>query len=165
MSSPSRYALSLTEHLKQAINLRQRRKTDSLEEVSVLNTEMEGPPMTFVFHHGGMFKNSVEGDMIYELNTTEVLMGVDRDTLDVFFVRGYYKELGYIEAGNLDNMVEGVLAMWKQKVASNRSLPKQRLAILNLARWPPLDTLSLRNKTMCPLSQFHSPSLSPTSQL
>ncbi|RYR01844.1 hypothetical protein Ahy_B06g080705 [Arachis hypogaea] len=61
---------------------------------------MEGPPMTFVFHHGGMFKNSVEGDMIYEPDNTEVLMGVDGDTLDVFFVRGYYKELGYIEDGN-----------------------------------------------------------------
>ncbi|RYR47709.1 hypothetical protein Ahy_A07g033656 [Arachis hypogaea] len=69
---------------------------------------MEGPPMTFVFHHGGMFKNSIDGDMIYEPDNTEVLMGVDGDTLDVFFVRGYYKELGYIEAGNCWWKVPGV---------------------------------------------------------
>ncbi|RYR07923.1 hypothetical protein Ahy_B05g075422 [Arachis hypogaea] len=61
---------------------------------------MEGPPMTFVFHHGGLFKKNAEGDMVYEPNNTEVLMGVEGDTLDVFFVRGYYRELGYIEAGN-----------------------------------------------------------------
>ncbi|QHN99927.1 uncharacterized protein DS421_13g402080 [Arachis hypogaea] len=63
---------------------------------------MEGPPMTFVFHHGGLFKKNVEGDMIYEPDNTEVLMrgGVEGDTLDVFFVRGYSKELDYIEAGN-----------------------------------------------------------------
>ncbi|RYR73801.1 hypothetical protein Ahy_A02g008305 [Arachis hypogaea] len=59
---------------------------------------MEGPPMTFVFHHGGLFKKNVEGDMIYEPDNTEVLIGGEGDTLDVFFVKGYYKELGYIEA-------------------------------------------------------------------
>ncbi|QHN96558.1 uncharacterized protein DS421_18g619570 [Arachis hypogaea] len=61
---------------------------------------MEGPPMTFVFHHGGLFKKNAEEDMVYEPDNTEVLMGVEGDTLDVFFVRGYYRELGYIEAGN-----------------------------------------------------------------
>ncbi|QHO50713.1 uncharacterized protein DS421_1g24700 [Arachis hypogaea] len=61
---------------------------------------MEGPPMTFVFHHGGLFKKNAEGDIVYEPDNTEVLMGVEGDTLDVFFVRGYYRELGYIEAGN-----------------------------------------------------------------
>ncbi|RYR29486.1 hypothetical protein Ahy_B01g053887 [Arachis hypogaea] len=39
-------------------------------------------------------------DMVYEPDNTEVLMGVEGDTLDVFFVRGYYRELGYIEAEN-----------------------------------------------------------------
>ncbi|QHN87116.1 uncharacterized protein DS421_16g552210 [Arachis hypogaea] len=61
---------------------------------------MEGPPMIFVFHHGGLFKKNVEGDMIYEPDNTEVLLGVEGDTLDVFFVRGYCKELGYIETKN-----------------------------------------------------------------
>ncbi|RYR09671.1 hypothetical protein Ahy_B05g078056 [Arachis hypogaea] len=70
---------------------------------------MEGPPMTFMFHHGGLFKKNVEGDMVYELDNTEVLMGVDGDTLDVFFVRGYYRELGYIEAGNCWWKDHGVL--------------------------------------------------------
>ncbi|RYQ97152.1 hypothetical protein Ahy_B08g093160 [Arachis hypogaea] len=29
-----------------------------------LGVGMEGPPMTFVFHHGGLFKKNAEGDMI-----------------------------------------------------------------------------------------------------
>ncbi|RYQ95880.1 hypothetical protein Ahy_B08g091256 [Arachis hypogaea] len=62
----------------------------------VVSHKMEGPPMTFVFHHGGLFRTGEDGDMIYEPDNTEVLMGVEGDTLDVFFVRGYYKELGYI---------------------------------------------------------------------
>ncbi|RYR05401.1 hypothetical protein Ahy_B06g085259 [Arachis hypogaea] len=70
---------------------------------------MEGPPMTFVFYHGGLFKTGEDGDMVYEPDNTEVLMGVEGDTLDVFFVRGYYKELGYIEAGNYWWKVPGVL--------------------------------------------------------
>ncbi|RYR62811.1 hypothetical protein Ahy_A04g020567 [Arachis hypogaea] len=56
---------------------------------------MEGPPMTFIFHHGENFKNDEKGSRIYEPDNTEVLMGVDGDTLDVFFVKRYYKELGY----------------------------------------------------------------------
>ncbi|RYR49952.1 hypothetical protein Ahy_A07g036478 [Arachis hypogaea] len=59
---------------------------------------MEGPPMTFVFHHGGKFKKNEGGYLYYEPDHTEVLMGVEADTLDVFFVRGYYVELGYAEA-------------------------------------------------------------------
>ncbi|RYR03751.1 hypothetical protein Ahy_B06g083021 [Arachis hypogaea] len=61
---------------------------------------MEDPPMIFVFHHGGLFKKNAEGDMVYKPDNTEVLMGVEGDMLDIFFVRGYYRELGYIEAGN-----------------------------------------------------------------
>ncbi|RYR04476.1 hypothetical protein Ahy_B06g084207 [Arachis hypogaea] len=59
---------------------------------------MEGPLMTFVFHHGGKFKKDEGGYLYYEPDHTEVLMGVEADTLDVFFVRGYYVELGYAEA-------------------------------------------------------------------
>ncbi|RYR66423.1 hypothetical protein Ahy_A03g012398 [Arachis hypogaea] len=69
---------------------------------------MEGPPMTFVFHYGGLFRTGEDGDMVYEPDNTEVLMGVEGDTLDVFFVRGYYKELRYIEAGNCWWKVPGV---------------------------------------------------------
>ncbi|XP_057746915.1 uncharacterized protein LOC130966162 [Arachis stenosperma] len=63
-----------------------------------LHAIMEGPPMTFVFHHGGKFKKDEGGNMYYEPDHTEVLMGVEGDTLDVFFVKGYYVELGYAEA-------------------------------------------------------------------
>ncbi|RYR38473.1 hypothetical protein Ahy_A09g043519 [Arachis hypogaea] len=56
---------------------------------------MEGPPRTFIFYHGETFKNDKKGSRIYEPDNTEVLMGIDEDTLDVFFVKGYYKELGY----------------------------------------------------------------------
>ncbi|RYR08299.1 hypothetical protein Ahy_B05g075908 [Arachis hypogaea] len=59
---------------------------------------MEGPPMTFVFHHGGKFKKDEGGNLYYEPDHTEMLKGVDSDTLDVFFVNGYFKELGYAEA-------------------------------------------------------------------
>ncbi|KAL4329937.1 hypothetical protein AHAS_Ahas13G0350000 [Arachis hypogaea] len=58
---------------------------------------MENHPMTFVFHHGGKFKNDKGGSKIYEPDNTKVLAGVEGDTLDVFFVKGYYKELGYSE--------------------------------------------------------------------
>ncbi|RYR06665.1 hypothetical protein Ahy_B05g073971 [Arachis hypogaea] len=60
---------------------------------------MEGPPMTFIFHHGGIFRNDEKGSRIYEPDNTEVLVGVDGDTLDVFFVKGYYKQLGYAGGG------------------------------------------------------------------
>ncbi|RYR63244.1 hypothetical protein Ahy_A04g021043 [Arachis hypogaea] len=56
---------------------------------------MENHPMTFVFHHGGKFKNDESGSKIYEPDNTKVLAGVEGDTLDVFFVKEYYKELGY----------------------------------------------------------------------
>ncbi|RYR39938.1 hypothetical protein Ahy_A09g045577 [Arachis hypogaea] len=56
---------------------------------------MKGPPMTFIFHQGENFKNDEKRSRIYEPDNTEVLMGIDGDTLDVFFVKGYYKELGY----------------------------------------------------------------------
>ncbi|RYR31191.1 hypothetical protein Ahy_B01g055982 isoform A [Arachis hypogaea] len=59
---------------------------------------MEGPPMTFVVHHGGKFKKDEGGNLYYEPDHIEVLMGVKADTLDVFFVKGCYVELGYTEA-------------------------------------------------------------------
>ncbi|RYR48524.1 hypothetical protein Ahy_A07g034546 [Arachis hypogaea] len=46
----------------------------------------------------GKFKKDEGGYLYYEPDHTEVLMGVEADTLDVFFVRGYYVELGYAEA-------------------------------------------------------------------
>ncbi|RYR75537.1 hypothetical protein Ahy_A01g000084 [Arachis hypogaea] len=70
---------------------------------------MEGPPMTFVFHHGGKFQTDESGYLCYEPDNTEVLMGVDSDTLDVFFLKGYYKEVGYAEMNNCLWKVPGTL--------------------------------------------------------
>ncbi|RYR51513.1 hypothetical protein Ahy_A06g026534 [Arachis hypogaea] len=81
------------------------------------------PPMTFAFHHGGLFKTSEAGEMIYEPDNTEVLMGVEGDTLDVSFVRGYYKVLGYIEVGNCWWKVPGVpIASGLKKLVTNADL-------------------------------------------
>ncbi|MED6137788.1 hypothetical protein PIB30_068281 [Stylosanthes scabra] len=55
---------------------------------------MESAHMTFVFHHGGELKNDKGGLMIYEPDKTEVLTGVDVDTIDVFYVKEYHKKLG-----------------------------------------------------------------------
>jgi len=54
--------------------------------------------MTFVFHHGGKFKKDEGENLYYKPDHTKVLMGVEGDTLDVFFVKGYYVKLGYAEA-------------------------------------------------------------------
>ncbi|RYR78129.1 hypothetical protein Ahy_A01g002865 [Arachis hypogaea] len=70
---------------------------------------MEGPPTTFVFHHGEKFKTDESGYLCYEPDNTKVLMGVDSDTLDVFFVKGYYKVLGYAEMNNYLWRVPGLL--------------------------------------------------------
>ncbi|XP_025628216.1 uncharacterized protein [Arachis hypogaea] len=44
------------------------------------------------------FKKDEGENLYYESDHTEVLMGVEGDTLGVFFVKGYYVELGYAEA-------------------------------------------------------------------
>ncbi|RYR35112.1 hypothetical protein Ahy_A10g050256 [Arachis hypogaea] len=48
-----------------------------------------------MFHYGGDFKKNVEGVMIYSLENKAYLGDLDIDTLDVFFIRNYHKELGY----------------------------------------------------------------------
>ncbi|MED6134025.1 hypothetical protein PIB30_033759 [Stylosanthes scabra] len=59
---------------------------------------MASHPMTFVFHYGGNLVNDRGGALIYEPDNTEVLTGVEEDTLDVFFVKNYYKKLKYDKA-------------------------------------------------------------------
>ncbi|RYR07840.1 hypothetical protein Ahy_B05g075307 [Arachis hypogaea] len=85
------------------------RKGHSIALCERLRALMEGPPMTFVFHHGGKFKTNESGYLCYEPDNTEVLMGVEANTLDVFFVKGYYKELGYAEMNNCLWKVPGTL--------------------------------------------------------
>ncbi|RYQ94494.1 hypothetical protein Ahy_B08g089406 [Arachis hypogaea] len=52
--------------------------------------------MDIMFHHGGTFKKNDDGILVYSPDNRTYLGDLDEDTLDVFFVRNYYKELGEI---------------------------------------------------------------------
>ncbi|RYR51335.1 hypothetical protein Ahy_A06g026354 [Arachis hypogaea] len=56
--------------------------------------------MDIMFHHGGTFKKNDDGISVYSPDNRTCLGDLDEDTLDVFFVRNYYKELGY------DNIIQ-----------------------------------------------------------
>ncbi|RYR10736.1 hypothetical protein Ahy_B05g079214 [Arachis hypogaea] len=51
--------------------------------------------MDIMIHHGGDFKKIAEGIMVYSPDNKACLGDLDTDTLDVFYVRNYHKELGY----------------------------------------------------------------------
>ncbi|RYR74590.1 hypothetical protein Ahy_A02g009314 [Arachis hypogaea] len=51
--------------------------------------------MDIMFHHGGTFKKNEDEIVVYSPDNRTCLGDLDEDTLDVFFVRNYYKELGY----------------------------------------------------------------------
>ncbi|RYQ94511.1 hypothetical protein Ahy_B08g089427 [Arachis hypogaea] len=131
---------------------------------------MEGPSMTFVFHHGGLFKKNVEGDMVYEPDNTEVLMGVEGDTLDVFFVRGYYRELGYIEAGNLDNMEDEVVNVEAESLKQRKSLEAKKCSSQPVKKSTTMVPESKKqtshpNRTILqPKSQPSKPTIKPISE-
>ncbi|RYR66472.1 hypothetical protein Ahy_A03g012461 isoform A [Arachis hypogaea] len=48
-----------------------------------------------MFHHDGTFKKNVDGILVYSPDNRSCLGDLDENTLDVFFVRNYFKELGY----------------------------------------------------------------------
>ncbi|XP_057736780.1 uncharacterized protein LOC130954059 isoform X2 [Arachis stenosperma] len=48
-----------------------------------------------MFHHGGTFKKNADGKLVYSPDNRACLGDLDEDTLDVFFIRNYFKELGY----------------------------------------------------------------------
>ncbi|RYR02730.1 hypothetical protein Ahy_B06g081541 [Arachis hypogaea] len=48
-----------------------------------------------MFHHGGNFEKDDEGKLRYTPDNLTCLGDLDEDTLDIFFIRNYYKELGY----------------------------------------------------------------------
>ncbi|RYR66457.1 hypothetical protein Ahy_A03g012438 [Arachis hypogaea] len=52
-----------------------------------------------MFHHGGTFKKNADGKLVYSPDNRACLGDLDEDTLDVFFVRNYFKELGYDKPG------------------------------------------------------------------
>ncbi|RYR02421.1 hypothetical protein Ahy_B06g081215 [Arachis hypogaea] len=64
------------------------------EGVHPEHTKME-TLMDIMFHHGGTFKKNDDGILVYSPDNRTCLGDLDEDTLDVFFVRNYYKELGY----------------------------------------------------------------------
>ncbi|RYQ84517.1 hypothetical protein Ahy_B10g103895 [Arachis hypogaea] len=51
--------------------------------------------LDIMFNHGGTFKKNVDGKLVYSPDNRACLGDLDEDTLDVFFVRNYFKELGY----------------------------------------------------------------------
>ncbi|RYR11873.1 hypothetical protein Ahy_B04g069393 [Arachis hypogaea] len=51
--------------------------------------------LDIMFYHGGDFKKNAEGIMIYSPDNKACLGDLDTDTLDVFYIRNYHKELGY----------------------------------------------------------------------
>ncbi|RYR42639.1 hypothetical protein Ahy_A08g039101 [Arachis hypogaea] len=53
---------------------------------------------TIVCHHGGSFVRSEDGVVSYTRNHISEIPKIDPDRLDVFFIRNYYKELGYDKA-------------------------------------------------------------------
>ncbi|RYR18842.1 hypothetical protein Ahy_B03g063451 [Arachis hypogaea] len=56
---------------------------------------MEDPWITIIFHHGGLFVTERDGTVNYSGGQIFELPRVDVDTVDVFFIRDYYKTLGY----------------------------------------------------------------------
>ncbi|RYR28227.1 hypothetical protein Ahy_B01g052348 [Arachis hypogaea] len=51
--------------------------------------------LDIMFHHGGNSEKDDEGNLRYTPDNLTCLGDLDEDTLDVFFIRNYYKELGY----------------------------------------------------------------------
>ncbi|RYR79232.1 hypothetical protein Ahy_A01g004057 [Arachis hypogaea] len=51
--------------------------------------------LDIMFHHGGTFKKNVDRKLVYSPDNRACLGDLDEDTLNVFFVRNYFKELGY----------------------------------------------------------------------
>ncbi|RYQ98395.1 hypothetical protein Ahy_B08g094435 [Arachis hypogaea] len=51
--------------------------------------------LDIMFYHGGNFEKDDEGNLRYTPDNLTCLGDLDEDTLDVFFIRNYYKELGY----------------------------------------------------------------------
>ncbi|RYQ97473.1 hypothetical protein Ahy_B08g093516 [Arachis hypogaea] len=60
----------------------------------VIRLKME-EKLDIMFHHGGDFKKNAEGIMIYSPDNKACLGDLDTDTLDVFYIRNYHRELGY----------------------------------------------------------------------
>ncbi|RYQ86017.1 hypothetical protein Ahy_B10g105672 [Arachis hypogaea] len=55
--------------------------------------------LDIMFHHGGKFQKDEKGMTIYSPDKKACVGDIDVDTLDVFWVRNYYKELGYDRIG------------------------------------------------------------------
>ncbi|QHO16907.1 uncharacterized protein DS421_10g307640 [Arachis hypogaea] len=78
---------------------RARRSFESGKEGAKLHRESRDTEMEklldIMFHHGGTFKKNDDGKLVYSPDNRSCLGDLDEDTLDVFFVRNYFNELGY----------------------------------------------------------------------
>ncbi|QHN81821.1 uncharacterized protein DS421_20g690270 [Arachis hypogaea] len=70
--------------------------------------------LDIMFHHGGTFEKGVDGKIGYYPDNRNCLGDVEVDRLDIFYLRNYYKELGYdrmkevwwLNAGLVDIYIE-----------------------------------------------------------
>ncbi|RYR60968.1 hypothetical protein Ahy_A04g018060 [Arachis hypogaea] len=69
-------------------------------ECSVFTQEMRMEKLLdIMFHHGVTFKKNDDKKLVYSSDNRSCLGDLDEDTLDIFFVRNYFKELGSLEVG------------------------------------------------------------------
>ncbi|RYR50854.1 hypothetical protein Ahy_A06g025857 [Arachis hypogaea] len=62
---------------------------------SSATTRLMDEVLDIMFHHGGSFEKGVDGKIGYYPDNRNCLGDVEVDRLDVFYLRNYYKELGY----------------------------------------------------------------------
>ncbi|XP_072058002.1 uncharacterized protein [Arachis hypogaea] len=51
--------------------------------------------LDIMFYHGRTFKKNADGKLVYSPDNKACLGDLDENRLDVFFIRNYFKELGY----------------------------------------------------------------------
>ncbi|XLU96442.1 hypothetical protein S245_010794 [Arachis hypogaea] len=52
--------------------------------------------ITLVYHHGGRLERNSKGVTVYNCGQVSLILRVNVDTLNLFFMEGLFKDLGYI---------------------------------------------------------------------
>ncbi|RYR24844.1 hypothetical protein Ahy_B02g058392 [Arachis hypogaea] len=72
-----------------------RRRDGDREAHNAAELMMGDSLITIIFHYGGSSVTERDGSVNYSCGQISELLRIDVDTLDVFFVRDYYKRIGY----------------------------------------------------------------------